>query len=733
MMETDTTPGIGAAKQNSESALKGPVPPSRSGWRKTILTWFTAWELYPVVLVAAFLRFYGLAYTEFDSDQAALWNMTRVALAHGLIPANGNLASIGTVNPPAFLYILMPAALFTDNPLAGAILMALLNVIGVILTYAFTRRYFGRLAGFVAASLTATASIMLLYSRFIWQPNILPPLLVLYMLALFWGAVERRAGWLAPALLLLGLAMQLSGSSIYLAPALVVALVLGYKTVRWRDLALGVLLLALIFSTYMVWEAATGYADLPLLLGASGKHAVIDSTAFSDYLRFLFAYATPPTDPHLLFTRIFPLMHLHRWVMLALIGASFVLLALGLFWERVELMADTLHIQTSARISISTDASTWRQVWEHWNAFIDSPQRRGILLLLTWQLLPLLLLSRHSIILQVHYFLVLMPGPFILIGLLVSQVANWCASFFKQYRLARKLVPALAVLLILAQTLGSAAWLADNTDGSQANTANYNTLYDLQHAVQAADLLARTHHFEHVYIDADARTNDAFNYLAQDMQTPHTVIESNTSHCLLLPDASLGPAVMLFGPTETLDETLLQHFTTASLISEPSRLGGTPFHIYLVQPLQRATGAIAAMNSLALDQSRATLLNWRNPDAPGQPVEHVLATVWQNLSLRPAGTGDWWTYHFATQYAAGSTRGQGRSTTDCQLSSLAPGERLLVPFDLSTGASTSSAAFSINGTITMNTPYILNYGPLHFQTLREQATRLSTFQVTART
>jgi 4-amino-4-deoxy-L-arabinose transferase-like glycosyltransferase len=705
------------------------VPSSRSGVRRMLLTWFTAWEIYPIVLVAAFLRFYQLSFTEFDTDQAVLWNMARVALAHGLIPANGNLASIGTVNPPAFIYILMAVGIFTGNPLAGAILVALLNVIAVILTYAFTRRYYGRLAGFVAASLTATAVLMLLYSRFIWQPNILPPLLVLYMWALFRGAVARKTGWFAPAVLLLALALQLSGSSIYLLPALVIALVLGYKTLRWRDLALGVVLVALLFSTYLLWEAATGYADIPLLLGASGAHAMIDNQALSAYLRFLSSYSNEPTDPRLFFTQIFPLMYLHQLAMLVLIFASFALLLLGLFWKKVQLRTRGEIEQSTISAPVSANASFWRRLWDHWNVFIASPQRRGLLLLLAWQLLPLLLLSRHSIDLRVHYFLVLMPGPFILLGLLVSQVTTWCAKLPNHGKVLSQVIPALALLLILVQTLGGVAWLVDNTDGNQPNTTDYNTLYDLQAAVQTADQLAHVRHFRHVYIDTDARTVDALNYLAGQMQTPHTLINSNNSHCLLLPDATQGPAVMLLGPTEELDAALLTRFAEARLLSKPPRLGGAPFHIYLIQPVTGTTGAVAAKSSLTLEQSKPVLVSWRNPSAHRQPVERLLATIWRNQTQRPANVDSWWTYHFAATYAGHGTHGQ-RASADCQLTSLVPGEQLLVPFRLPANSNALPTSLAISGTIANDTPYVLSYGPLHFQTLREQSSTYGTIQGT---
>ncbi len=725
MERTDPTHAIDMAPL---PAVKQPITFARMAVRKTLLNWFsTSWEIYPVLLVATFLRFYQLAFTEFDTDQAVLWNMTRVALTHGLIPANGNLASIGIVNPPAFIYILMIVAVFTNNPLAGAGLMAALNVLAVLLTYLFTRRYYGRLAAFVAASLTATATVMLQYSRFIWQPNILAPLMVLYMLVLFRGAVARRTGWFAPALFLLGLSIQLSGSSIYLAPALVVALVLGYKTVRWRDLLLGALLFALLFSTYLVWEAASGYADIPLLLGASSQHALVDGQALGDYLRFLSSYGTPPTDPHLLFTKLVPLMALHRLAMLVLICASFALLLLGLFWERVQLTVRGATELVATSVPVSASASLWQQLWERWNAFIASPQRRGVLLLLTWQLLPLLLLSRHSISLQVHYFLMLMPGPFILIGLLVSQATAWGSLLPDLGKMVRVLIPVLAVGLILTQTLGSLAWVLDLTGGNQLTGTNYNTLQDLQLAMQAADQLARKHHFRHIYIDTDARTVDALNYLAGQTQIANTLLNKNNSHCLLLPTVSQGPAVMLFGPTETLDEALLKQYTSATLVSEPSRLGGAPFHLYIVQPVPAAPTTNPAQ--ITRHQKRPFVLVVRNTGVPSHPLARLLATFWHSHTQRLAHVGSWYTYHFAATYSGNGTNGES-GTADCLLTSLMPGEQLLVPFSLSPGSQVLPSALAINGTITSNTPYVLNYGPLHFQTLREQSVRLATFQGT---
>jgi len=61
----------------------------------TLRSWLLCWEIYPILLVAAFLRLYQLNTTEFNNDQANLFQMARYAVTHGLIPATANTASVG--------------------------------------------------------------------------------------------------------------------------------------------------------------------------------------------------------------------------------------------------------------------------------------------------------------------------------------------------------------------------------------------------------------------------------------------------------------------------------------------------------------------------------------------------------------------------------------------------------------------------------------------------------------
>src|SRR6266513_1903193 len=217
-------------------------------------SWLRAWEIYPIILIASFLRLYRLDTTAFSYDQSMLFRMAYDAVHYGLIPATSNGSSIFTLHPPLTVYLLMLPAILSANPLWAAVMTALFNVVAVLLTYIFTRRYYGRLAASIAALLYATAQTTIIFGRFIWQPTLLAPFTILFLFALFWGVVERRKGWLFP------------------------------------DLVLALVFLVLIFAPYLVWEVNTKFADIHTALDLARGHAQIDTKAVTFYQRFLNSY-----------------------------------------------------------------------------------------------------------------------------------------------------------------------------------------------------------------------------------------------------------------------------------------------------------------------------------------------------------------------------------------------------------------------------------------------------------
>src|SRR5216684_2414332 len=81
--------------------------------RVSPLALLRSWEFYLVIIAAAFLRLYQFNTTEFDDDQAAIYQMAYNAAHHGYFVATGNVASIHIYNPPAIIYLFMLPAAFT--------------------------------------------------------------------------------------------------------------------------------------------------------------------------------------------------------------------------------------------------------------------------------------------------------------------------------------------------------------------------------------------------------------------------------------------------------------------------------------------------------------------------------------------------------------------------------------------------------------------------------------------
>jgi len=678
-----------------------------------------------------------------------VFRMAHDAIYHGLLPATSNIASIRIVNPPAVIYLLMLPAAFSANPLWGAIFVAFLNVIAVLLTYIFVRRYYGRLAAVIASLLYVTASKPLYFSRFIWQQNLIAPFVILFIFALFWGVVDRRKGWLFPALLLLGILFQLHETTIILCVPLLLALLLAPGTVRWRDLALGMFSLLLIFFTYLLWEFSTKLADLNVILQMLKLHAHFDSQVLAYYIQFLSPYDQFPTNTHTLLYSFAPYLVWLRPIMLLFVlgGFATAFIAIVLYprmgggrLRRPRPDEGIFHIeeQESQESSIEGeegDASVPTPPPHHsrpyalldelrtmWTEFRADPRRCGFVLLLTWQVVPVLILTRHAVPLFSYYLLLLMPGPFILIGLFLSMVIDWLQRRGRRWNMPRYGLYVLAGIVIIAQLLGSIAGLIDETSGNNLHGYSYNTLNSLQAALTEADQLAQQRHLNHVYVATDQYTQVALRYLAEQMQTPTTLFDA--SHCLVLPNPTGGPAVLLVGPYDKLTGVLLGQFAVATLIDQPERLGGAPFQLYIVQPTAESnltSTTQAFINNLQLLDNQAQHLSFANST--------WLATRWSYMRSASPKYRTTYTYKMNTQLNGN----EGLSvSSQCVSTSIRAGDQLIVTFQLPKGAS-APASITIFATSYTTSPHDLLYGPFHLENIRDQSTQPVTLHTTAGT
>ncbi|HVB23994.1 MAG TPA: glycosyltransferase family 39 protein [Ktedonobacteraceae bacterium] len=674
------------------------VQPTRTPRLRALLT---TWELYLIVLLAGFLRFYQINITEFDDDQTAIFRMAYNAVHSGLIPVMSNGASIGIAHPPGVIFLYMLPALFSANPLGGALLVAFLTSLGVVLTYFFTRRYYGRFAGTVAALLYATAAAPVHYARFIWQPNVMPPFTVLFFFALFRGVVERRKGWFFLALALLGMLYQMHETTLLLAVPLAIAVAFSYNTLRLRDIVFALIALVIIFFPYLLWELFTKFTDVHTILTLAKQHSSINSQSIQFYRLFLVPFTQQPTYPGSLLLLLAPLLSWLVYLMPALVIASIVaaLVCIALYPD-----GDIVKRILGLKEEGATDAQS-PSFKSRWLSFGANPYRGGLLLLVVWQLIPVMVLLRHAIDLHTQYFFVLMPGPFILIGIFAVQMVEW-SHMFSRLRIARYGIHALLAVIIVAQLVGTTAQIIDmgngNFDGRFPQIGTYyNDLNSLQQAINEADQQAQQRHLSHVYIAADFVTKSAESYLIEHMPLHTATTLFDASNCVVLPNPANGPAMMLVSPYDTFTIALLSQFASANLIARPARPGGPPFLLYMVTPLSGQGTTHVFSNNLQFVDARTYQAS--------ASASTVLATRWSLLRSAPAISSETYNYAFTLNMGSGHVLLSG-----CSLTALGNGDQLVAAFRLPKN-SIVAPQVTVQAQYSTTHPYDPTYGPFHLE------------------
>jgi 4-amino-4-deoxy-L-arabinose transferase-like glycosyltransferase len=553
-------------------AAPAPFSPAQAAW-----AWARQWEFWLALALAIFLRFWRLDLTQYLDDQTRLMTLARLSVTRGLIPLTGIPSSIHTLNPPLSIYLLLPFAAFTANPMLVAISVALWNVIGVALCYVVTLRYFGRRVAAVSALLFATCGGAINYSRFIWQQNYLPPLLILWALTLFLGCVEGRRRWFAGNVILLALAALLHPTSALLAPVTLVGVALAPRLPRlraWMIAALALLALAL---PTLVWEALSGFSDLHALRTYATGHSQINLTVL--YYLYL-AIGGGPAAGHGLSGG------LSGGVFTALDVLAAVLFAAG--W-----------LSLSARLLRPARALVWRRESGFWIAArswsldlfrglrADATWRLNLLLWLSVTLPPFLML-RHTGGLFAHYLMVLYPTAFIVSAIGAVDAIRWLAAWVELR--GSKMAPTVGLLLesaLLVFILARAGqWMTYPPTLTNASTFNayHDYGYPLSVLQGGADTLAqaqaRTGAAQvEVITSSDPRYRLPEDYILAGERSDRI---SLTGNCLALPAAASPGWLVAPVIPGSHAETVLSQLSNTEQVGSLPMVGGPAYPIYQV-------------------------------------------------------------------------------------------------------------------------------------------------------
>ena len=646
-----------------------------------------AWARYPefwiILLVAAALRLWHLDHSQWLDDQAQLLTLARDAWLHGALPITGIRSSIDTLNPPLSVYILMPFFLFTRNPLPALVGLAFWNIFGVALCYIFALRYFSRRAAFCAALLFACCGAAVNYSRFIWQQNYLPPLLLLWAFTLYAGVVRGRRSWLALHLLLLVLIISLHPTGLTLLAVTAVALVIAPYWPTRRDALFGAGLVALALLPTLLWELVSGFSDVGLLRQYAQHPSVfnLDVLRAFDHLIGAPAYPNPGTNtpyPAILESALYARLGGVN----AVIQVAAALLSIGCY-----LVLTALALSPMRRMRVPTAQTRWRRVWGWLLALRHTLQGdarwRAHLLLWVWLTIPPLTMLRHGKTVQPHYLFILYPALFLAVGVAVDAVTRAGPGIFPALRIhlgqpqrARRIIAGVALAAVLLVALGQAVqttlFLAA-VGGNQVNNVNFGyPLNQLLAADGALATLQREQHAGSVIVSMPTRyTASALNSTLIREESDRAGVVGD---CLALPSADDAPALVVSTQANSPQARLLAALPNATHVRDYPMPGNEPFVIYR---LSGRTPALADERALPAatwqDGGRYALrLVGGARVAPG--VIRLRWVVEQQSIRGPIDPRTPWFEVRASMQSASASTPVARAT--CQPSQLQPGETL---------------------------------------------------------
>lgn len=256
--------------------LKKPIAPPTTPvaadalpeWKRVTLA---EWLMLAGLLVAAlWLRLWRLDLVEFKGDEAIAAQLALQWFRGGPLPQTGLMSSVGVMNPPFFIYFVMPLFRLSADPAAIAVMLTIQNVLAVALCWYVGRRYIGSVAGLIAAAMFAVSPWAVVYSRKIWAIDIEPLLMVLLWWSLMALTIGRKPKAIAGVLFICGCLCQNHFPGFAISAAVLAMLLLLRPRINWWWATGAVVASVILVIPYLRYQTSHDWADFRQALKTIG-------------------------------------------------------------------------------------------------------------------------------------------------------------------------------------------------------------------------------------------------------------------------------------------------------------------------------------------------------------------------------------------------------------------------------------------------------------------------------
>ncbi|MFO7679510.1 MAG: hypothetical protein R6X34_05615 [Chloroflexota bacterium] len=343
--------------------------------------------------LAGGLRLGWLGINEFKADEARLLALA-LDMADGKLALRGISSSVGLPNFPMSVWLYALPLVVWPHAYAATLFTGLLNTLAVLAGYWLVRRYWGAVAAVSSTLLFAVSPWAVIFSRKIWAQNLLPLFVMLWVIGLALALVDRKPRFIWLALVALAVAVQIHLSALALVPATLVLLIVFWRRLSWQDLLIGTglaVITAVPFLLYLSQQSSLLGQGLAQVGGAAAPFS-LDALKFTQMM-------SVGSDLH------------------SLAGAAQVenfLAQQAMPMDRIYLLMTGILAAGLIYLGIT--------VWKRWG----SKQADMGLIVLVWTFsLPLFFLFWRSSPVHLHYFIALLPAPYMAAGMAFSDWQAW--------------------------------------------------------------------------------------------------------------------------------------------------------------------------------------------------------------------------------------------------------------------------------------------------------------------
>ena len=350
-----------------------------------------------IILLAAYLRLNHLEWTEFKLDEAHLSQLAYDMARYGQIPLTGIGSSVGVVNPPLAAWLLAIPYAISTSPSVATSFIAALNVLAVLACYRLARKVFkSDSAALIATLLFAVSPWAVIHARKVWAQDLLPPFVMLWAWFGYGAFIEGERRSLIGHGLMLAAAIQLHYSAVYLIPVSAVWFLAFIKRVKWQAVIVTGLLIVAAFAPFLIADGGRGWPSVSRLLDMAKQPVTVDDA--TPHLAWI---TTIGQEIHSL-AGPQEYQNYRAQIISAdgLLVAEGVLVLVGLMLAFSDVIRSAINRSWSLRGSIG--------LW-----------------LAAWLILPIVTQIGHRTPVYPHYFIILYPVQFLLIGWLFARIPKW--------------------------------------------------------------------------------------------------------------------------------------------------------------------------------------------------------------------------------------------------------------------------------------------------------------------